>query len=120
MRMTNESIAKAIGWRLTSKGKGIDPLDKTFGANKEIPDFLGDLNVIVATIKKMKLCYRLMDGLEWNGTDGKNKFGAAVWIFTNTLARGEDFARDKSATRAMCAALLTYIKNQKEKTWLTR
>lgn len=111
MKMTDESVAKALGWKSQRQRTVLrwwkPGEDQSFDASYGLPRFTTSLDAIVAEIEAR--------GLQWeahNTMIGKGQAWAAVakegyWDDTKT----KDIEAD-TAPLALCAALLAYLKEK--------
>lgn len=109
-KLTNEAVAKALGYRCTNKTGGIwfapnDPMSKR--PLRELPDFIHSLDAITAEIEAREMNYTVSfstlasDSFAtvWDPSDGKGVKRATR-------------SREKTAPLALCAALLAYLKDR--------
>ena len=109
MKLTKETVAKALGWKISRPGEYFHHhgyrfrVKDPFGAGVNyIPDFTTSLEAIVAEIEARGL-YWAVERLSLK----QGRFKATV-----DLTPKYDSACEKTAPLALCAALLSYLKSE--------
>lgn len=102
MKLTDEKVARAIGWFKMRQGKayGWGSVNTGMELHKTVPAFTTSLDAIVAEIEAR--------GLRWQMTAETAKGWAEAYV--GRYLSSAQTAKEKTPALALCAALLAYLK----------
>ncbi len=101
MKLTDEKVAKALGWKLLDSKGHLWKMDGVRGSRHGVPKYTTDLNFIVAEVEnKPKMRWELH-------RLSTTTYTASVW---EQGKRFTPYQQAPTAPLALCAALLAYLK----------